>query len=250
LPRAAPHPARLVYRGWASAHTSVLFPSINPVSLDIRMTTARGRFITLEGIDGAGKSTHLRTIVERLQAAGRTVVSTREPGGTPFGEKLRDIVLADAMDAQTEALVMFAARREHLARVILPALARGDWVVSDRFTDATYAYQCGGRGVPEAQLKVLEDWVQEGLQPDLTLLFDVAPDEARKRVERGTPEPDRFEREASPFFVAVRRCYLERADREPGRIKVIDTGRPVETVRTSVLSCVDAVLAASAQSGA
>lgn len=207
---------------------------------------APGRFVTLEGIDGAGKSTHQRAIVAHLEAAGCVVVSTREPGGTPLGEKLREIVLADAMDAETEALVMFAARREHLARVIRPALARGEWVVSDRFTDATYAYQCGGRGVPEAKLRVLEDWVQEGLAPDLTLLFDVAPDEARRRVERGTPQPDRFEREASPFFVAVRRYYLERAAREPNRIALVDTGRPVEQVRATVLAALDGLLARAA----
>jgi dTMP kinase len=208
-----------------------------------RPTAGRGRFVTLEGIDGAGKSTHQRAIVEHLEAAGCVVVATREPGGTPLGEKLREIVLADPMEAETEALVMFAARREHLARVILPALERGDWVVSDRFTDATYAYQCGGRGVPESRLRVLEDWVQAGLVPDLTLLFDVATDEARRRVERGTPQPDRFEREASPFFVAVRRYYLDLAAREPGRIKLVDTGRPVAEVRAAVIAALDGLLA-------
>ncbi len=146
---------------------------------------ARGRFITFEGIDGAGKTTHLAWFREQLEqklaAGGRTVVMTREPGGTPLGESLRDLLLHEQMDLETEALLMFAARREHLARVIEPALARGDWVLSDRFTDATFAYQGGGRGLPRDKLETLERWVQGGFQPDLTILVDIAPDTASER---------------------------------------------------------------------
>ncbi|MGN6668516.1 MAG: dTMP kinase, partial [Trinickia sp.] len=138
---------------------------------------ARGKFITFEGIDGAGKTTHLSWFRERLEekvgAMGRAVVMTREPGGTPVGEALRQMLLHERMDLETEALLMFAARREHLAQVIEPALARGDWVLSDRFTDATFAYQGGGRGLPRDKLEALERWVQGGFEPDLTVLFDL-----------------------------------------------------------------------------
>src|ERR1700754_115413 len=156
---------------------------------------ARGKFITFEGIDGAGKTTHLGWFRERLEqkvaSGGRAVVMTREPGGTPLGEQIREIVLHQKMDLETEALLMFALRRQHLAEVIEPALARGDWVLSDRFTDATFAYQGGGRGLPRDKLETLERWVQGGFQPDLTVLFDVPPDTASAR--RGAVRaPDRF----------------------------------------------------------
>ncbi|MCA1979250.1 MAG: dTMP kinase, partial [Thiobacillus sp.] len=172
--------------------------------------TTPGKFITLEGVDGAGKSTHLGFVADWLRARGRDVVVTREPGGTPLGETLRDLLLNRDMDADAELLLMFAARQQHLAELILPALARGAWVVSDRFTDASYAYQCGGRGIPAARVAALETWVQRGFGPDLTLLFDVPPEvaEARRAAARAA---DRFEREADSFFGRVRQAYLDRA---------------------------------------
>ena len=138
----------------------------------------RGRFITLEGIDGAGKSTHAAWLAGVIAAAGRRVAATREPGGTPLGERLRELLLHEPMTHDTEALLMFAARREHVEQVIRPALARGDWVVCDRFTDSTYAYQGGGRSVPLERIEMLEDWMQAGLQPDRTYLFDLPADMA------------------------------------------------------------------------
>jgi dTMP kinase len=187
---------------------------------------ARGKFITFEGIDGAGKTTHLAWFRERLEAklaqTGRSVVVTREPGGTALGESLREILLHQGMDLETEALLMFAARREHLAQVIEPALARGDWVLSDRFTDATFAYQGGGRGLPRDKLETLERWVQGGFQPDLTVLFDVPPDTASAR--RGAVRaPDRFEGESDAFFARTRAEYLRRAEEAPYRFTIIDS---------------------------
>ncbi|MDD5249469.1 MAG: dTMP kinase [Rhodocyclaceae bacterium] len=187
----------------------------------------RGKFITLEGLDGAGKSTHLARLVEFLQRHGKTVVQTREPGGTPLGEKLRELLLAEPMHLETEALLMFAARREHLARVIVPALERGDWVVCDRFTDASFAYQGGGRGLALDKLETLETWVQGGLNPDLTLLFDVPTEIALGRVKSMGRELDRFEQEKVEFFERVRAAYLERARAAPGRIRLIDGSRSV-----------------------
>ncbi len=194
----------------------------------------RGRFITLEGIDGAGKSTHQATIVERLRATGKTVISTREPGGTELGEKLRALLLNEPMHLETEALLMFAARREHIALVIGPALERGDWVVSDRFTDASYAYQGGGRGLPAERLAILERWVQGDLQPDLTFLFDLDPAIARQRLDRSGNAPDRFELEREDFFGRVRSAYLARVASDTGRFAVIDGSRPVAEVRQTV----------------
>ncbi len=194
----------------------------------------RGRFITLEGIDGAGKSTHQATIVERLRATGKTVISTREPGGTELGEKLRALLLNEPMHLETEALLMFAARREHIAQVIAPALERGDWVVSDRFTDASYAYQGGGRGLPAERLAILERWVQGDLQPDLTFLFDRDPAIARQRLARSGNAPDRFELEREDFFGRVRSAYLARVASDTGRFAVIDGSRPVAEVRQTV----------------
>lgn len=182
----------------------------------------RGKFITLEGLDGAGKSTHLAHLVELLKRRGKTVVQTREPGGTPLGERLRELLLSEPMHLETEALLMFAARREHLAQVIVPALERGDWVVSDRFTDASFAYQGGGRGLSIAKLEALENWVQEGLDPDLTLLFDVPTDVALGRVKGMGRELDRFEQEKADFFERVRTAYLDRARAAPARIRLID----------------------------
>ncbi len=189
-----------------------------------------GHFISLEGIDGAGKSTHLNPIAEWLRTRGHEVVVTREPGGTPLGESLRQLLLHQSMHPDTEALVMFAARREHVAQVIAPALARGAWVVSDRFTDASFAYQGGGRGVARDHLSHLEAWVEAGVRPDLTLLFDLDPQEAHRRVVRGTPHPDRFEREQDTFFQKVRAAYLERAAAEPGRFCVLDASQSPEAL--------------------
>ncbi len=190
-----------------------------------------GKFITLEGIDGAGKSTHLIWLAERIRARGVEVITTREPGGTPLGEKLREILLREKMHGDTEALLMFAARAEHVHQIIGPALERGAWVISDRFTDATFAYQCGGRGVDEKRIAVLEAWVQQGLQPDLTLLFDAPLDVARERLERSKVDPDRFEREREAFFERVRAVYLERAAKEPQRIKVISSRETLVNIK-------------------
>jgi len=192
----------------------------------------RGKFITLEGLDGAGKSTHLEWLAERLRrVAGRNVIVTREPGGTPLGERLRALILGEPMDVGTETLLVFAARQQHLAQVIRPALGRGDWVLSDRFTDATFAYQGGGRGVPVEKLGVLEDWVQAGLQPDLTLFCDVPVGVGQDRLRAGQGNLDRFERESVAFHERVRAAYLERAARDPVRIRVVDATSPIDDIR-------------------
>lgn len=197
------------------------------------MANPRGRFITVEGVDGAGKSTHLGFVADWLRRQGHEVVVTREPGGTPLGEELRALLLNRDMDSDTELLLMFAARRQHLAEQILPSLARGIWVLSDRFTDASYAYQCGGRGIAESRVAALEAWVQQGFQPDLTLVFDVLPSVAATR--RGAVRmADRFEREADAFFERVRAAYLARAVAEPGRIRVIDASPSIADVQASV----------------
>ncbi len=183
----------------------------------------RGKFITLEGIDGAGKSTHLNYLAELVRGRGHNVVQTREPGGTSLGEKLRALLLNEPMHAETETLIMFAARREHIALVIEPALTRGDWVISDRFTDASFAYQGGGRGVSESKIAQLAQWVQEDLSPDLTLLFDLDTASAKQRQEKAGLVPDRFEQQKQVFFDAVRAKYLARARQFPQRIRVIDS---------------------------
>jgi dTMP kinase len=191
----------------------------------------RGKFITLEGIDGAGKSTHVAWLAERLRRGGREVVVTREPGGTPLGEKLRALLLSEAMEIGTETLLMFAARQEHVAKLIRPALDRGAWVLSDRFTDATFAYQGGGRGFPAARLEALEAWVQEGLQPDLTFFFDVPIDVGQTRLKTAQGALDRFEREAREFHERVRTAYLERSARYPARFRVVDATRPIADIQ-------------------
>jgi dTMP kinase len=190
-----------------------------------------GRFITLEGIDGAGKSSHLDFLAAAIRARGVEVVVTREPGGTPLGEKLRELVLHEAMEGTTEALVMFAARREHLVRVIEPALARGAWVLSDRFSDATFAYQCGGRGLDRGVFRALEALVHPHLQPDATFLFDLDPRTALERQRAQSRSPDKFEREAAAFFGRVRDAYLERARADAGRFHVIDASVALDEVR-------------------
>lgn len=183
--------------------------------------TTRGRFVTFEGIDGAGKSTQIEVVAETLRARGVPLTVTREPGGTPLGERLRELILNESMAPDAETLLLFAARSQHLTDVIRPALAAGRWVLCDRFTDATYAYQCGGRGVAAERIGALERWVHQDLQPDLTLLFDVPPAVAAERLAR-VRAADRFESEASNFFEAVRREYLNRAAREPQRFRVLD----------------------------
>lgn len=195
----------------------------------------QGKFITLEGIDGAGKSTQLAWITELLQRGGKRVVVSREPGGTALGEQLRALLLdkSTTMHAETETLLMFAARREHLDKVILPALAQDQWVLSDRFTDASFAYQSGGRGLDSAKLDILEQWVQGTLQPDLTLYFDVPADVGQQRVSRGGVV-DRFEQEQADFFLRVRAAYLDRAQRFSDRIKIIDSNQSLPEVKAAV----------------
>ena len=193
----------------------------------------RGKFITLEGMDGAGKSTHIPNIIAVLKARGVEVVATREPGGTRLGEQLRALLLHDAMHPETETLLMFAARREHIATVIEPALKRGAYVLSDRFTDATYAYQCGAKGVAAAKIKHLEKWVQGSLQPDLTLLFDVPVEISMKRLADAR-EPDKFERENAQFFEKLRNAYLSRSAENPARFRVIDANQALDKVSAEV----------------
>jgi dTMP kinase len=187
------------------------------------------RFITFEGIDGAGKSTHIEAVANLIRARGIELVVTREPGGTALGEELRALLLAEAMHLETETLLMFAARREHVAQVIAPALARGAWVISDRFTDATFAYQGGGRGVPREKIEALADWVHPGLNPDLTLLFDLPRDVAVGRLA-GNRELDRFEIELTDFHERVRSEYLRRAQAEPARFRVIDANQKPDQI--------------------
>lgn len=195
----------------------------------------QGRFITVEGIDGAGKSSHIEWLREYLTKAGHAVVVTREPGGTPLGESLRSILLHEPMAPETEMMLMFAARAEHLSSVIRPALSRGAWVISDRFSDATFAYQVGGRGVAEEKFTALESWVQNGLQPDRTLLFDVSVETAQARLH-DTRVLDRFEREATDFHQRVREAYHHRAQQFPHRIRLITSDVSIPVVREQILS--------------
>lgn len=201
---------------------------------------AQGKFISFEGVDGAGKSTHVDAVVQSLRDRGLQVVATREPGGTPLGEKLRELLLHEPMHLETEALLMFAARREHIAEVIQPALHRGDWVISDRFTDASFAYQGGGRQLSLDKLRALEAWVHPDLQPDLTLLFDVPLEVARQRLSSGRAL-DKFEQEKDEFFQRVREVYLMRAQSFPSRIHVIDSTQPVAVVSKQVEQLVAAL---------
>ncbi|MBV4397297.1 dTMP kinase [Advenella alkanexedens] len=193
-----------------------------------------GLFITLEGVDGAGKSTHMKWLPDFFKNQGLDVVMTREPGGTPVGEKLREILLHDAMSQETEALLMFASRQENINQLIKPALAAGKLLLCDRFTDSTYAYQGGGRHFDLNKIAALENWVQEGLNPDLTLLFDVPLAVSRERLGRSGVSLDRFEQENDAFFEAVRGAYLQRAATEPHRFLLIDSTRPFEEVRAFI----------------
>jgi dTMP kinase len=194
----------------------------------------KGKFITFEGIDGAGKSSHVEWLAEWLRQRGLTVHLTREPGGTELGEKLRGLLLNDPMHLETETLLMFAARREHLARVIEPALAKGEWVVCDRFSDATYAYQGGGRGLDRSKILALEHWVHEHIQPNLTLLFDLPLEVARERIALASRVLDRFEQERADFHERVRQAYVERAHNNPSRVRIVNANSPINEVRKSL----------------
>jgi dTMP kinase len=200
----------------------------------------KGKFITLEGMDGAGKSTHIPMIVELLEARGVEVVSTREPGGTPLGEKLRALLLHEPMHAETETLLMFAARREHIANVIEPALARGAYVLSDRFTDATYAYQCGAKGVLPNKIKQLETWAQGDLRPDATLLFDVPVEISLQRLASARA-PDKFERENAQFFEKLRQAYLQRAAENPQIFHIVDANQSIDKVKVIIKEIISTI---------
>ena len=209
--------------------------------------TAPGRLITVEGLEGAGKSTALAVVEGWLRERGLELLLTREPGGTELGEALRRLLLEHrkpAMSPDTETLLMFAARAEHLAQVVRPALERGCWVVSDRFTDATYAYQGAGRGVGAGRVAVLEDWVQGSLRPHLTLLLDVPEALGLERAAGRGEDPDRFESEQAAFFRRARACYRERAAAEPGRIRVIDASVSREQVAAAIREALDQALEA------
>jgi dTMP kinase len=200
----------------------------------------RGRFITVEGIEGVGKSTQVPALVEAVEARGHRVEATREPGGTALADRIRGVLLdaqGDAPSPTTELLMLFAARAEHVESRIRPSLEAGTWVVCDRFTDATYAYQGGGRGVPLERIAALEQWVLGELRPDRTLLLDAPPDVALERA-RARGASDRFERETLAFFERVRARYLERARAEPERFRVIDASGELASVRTAVQAAV------------
>jgi len=201
-------------------------------------------FITLEGLDGAGKSTHIPWIEDRLRRAGVDLLSTREPGGTPLGETLRELLLHRPMDLRTETLLMFAARNEHWRTRILPALEHGRWVLCDRYTDASFAYQGGGRALGAEPVRILEDWVQQGRGPDCTLLFDVPLETARERLSQGREHADRFEREDAAFFERTRQAYHARAAADPERFRTIDARRSIEDIRTELDGILDGLLRA------
>jgi dTMP kinase len=208
-------------------------------------TPERGRFITVEGVEGAGKSTCVSFIRSRLEAAGRRVLPTREPGGTPLGEEIRALLLAhrdDGMSDDAELLLVFAARAEHIARCIQPALEAGRWVLSDRFTDATFAYQGGGRGIARERIGAIRDWVQGDLAPDLTLVLDLPARMGLQRAGRRS-SPDRFERETERFFERVRTAYRKIADEEPARVRLIDASLPLEEVHAQIARTIEAFLA-------
>ncbi len=205
----------------------------------------RGKFISFEGIDGAGKSTHIRYVADYLQqhlkSQDHQVICSREPGGTPLGEQLRDILLKQSMHLETEALLMFAVRREHIAQVIQPALERGDWVISDRFTDASFAYQGGGRHLSLDKLNQLEQWVHPDLQPDITFLFDVPLEVARARLD-ATRELDKFEQEKAQFFADTRNEYLRRAAQFPQRFRIIDSTRSIPEIQQELAAILNLLM--------
>lgn len=204
----------------------------------------RGRFITLEGLEGSGKSTNLAHLKARLEAVGKPVLVTREPGGTPIGEQIRELLLDhrnDGMHPDTELLLMFAARAQHLHQVILPALEAGTWVISDRFTDASYAYQGGGRAMPEERIAALESFVQGTLRPDMTIVLDLPVATGLERAGQRSA-PDRFEREQTAFFERVRAVYLARAQYWPARYRVIDAGQTLPKVMAQLDSVIAELL--------
>ena len=194
----------------------------------------RGKFITFEGVDGAGKSTHVEWFANELRGSGHAVLVTREPGGSQLAEKLRDLVLKESMDAVTETLFMFTARDDHLKKRIRPALAAGTWVVCDRFTDATLAYQGGGKGVDRSLISALAAIVHPDVQPDCTLVFDCPYEISRERMEKSGRALDRFEREGQAFFERVRSAYLATARNEPGRVRVVDSTHPLDVIRAEL----------------
>jgi dTMP kinase len=196
--------------------------------------SARGRLITLEGVDGAGKSTHIEFLAQRLQALGRQLLVTREPGGTPLAEKLRALVLTEPMTPLTETLLMFAARTDHVERVIRPALQSGRWVLCDRFTDATAAYQGAGKGVSQDLIQRLAEASHPGIVPDRTLIFDCPYDVARRRLAASGRTLDRFENEGAEFFDRVRQAYLARAAAQPERIRLIDATQTIEEIHKTL----------------
>lgn len=205
----------------------------NTGEISMRQVGKAGKFISFEGIDGAGKSTHIGYVAELLAQRGIKVVTTREPGGTTLGETLRQLLLQEKMHLETEALLMFAVRREHIAQLIQPALDKGEWVISDRFTDATFAYQGGGRKLSLDKLNILEHWVHPHLQPDLTLLFDVPLEVARARLD-ATRTLDKFEQEQANFFADTRAEYLRRAAEFPERFRIIDATRSITEIRQTI----------------
>jgi len=210
------------------------------------------RFITLEGIEGAGKSSQIAPMAALLRARGRAVLTTREPGGSTIAERIRALLLDPSnggMDGTAELLLMFAARAEHLARTIRPALEAGTWVLCDRFTDATYAYQGGGRGVEAARIATLEQLVQGALRPDLTLVFDLDPELGLARARARQGAADRFERETLAFFAAARAVYLERARAAPERYRIIDASAPLDAVSAEVRACIETLLVAESGPG-
>ena len=203
--------------------------------------TIKGKFITFEGVDGAGKSTHIDEVISFLESQKIAVKRTREPGGTQLGEKLRELLLHDEMDPETETLLMFAARRQHIAEVIKPALDEGVFVVSDRFTDATYAYQYGGKQVAYSKIQALEAWVDPDLKADLTLLFDLPVEISIDRLKKNRT-PDKFEKESEAFFNRLRNVYLDLARQHPNRYKIINANQPIETVSRDVIEAIKTIL--------
>lgn len=203
-----------------------------------------GRFITLEGGEGAGKSSNMEWLAEQLRAAGKTVLLTREPGGTPLAESIREVLLApsdEAMADDTELLLVFAARAQHLAEKIRPALARGEWVLCDRFVDATWAYQGAGRGLDQTSIAALEQLVVADSQPDMTILFDISVEQGMARAGKRAAL-DRIEQEDKAFFERIRDCYLQRADQQPARFRVLDASLSLDQVRAQLQPVIEEML--------
>ncbi len=203
--------------------------------------TIKGKFITFEGVDGAGKSTHIDAVISFLESNNISVKRTREPGGTKLGEKLRELLLHDEMDPETETLLMFAARRQHIAEIIKPNLDEGIFVVSDRFTDATYAYQYGGKQVAYSKIQTLEAWVHPDLKADLTLLFDLSVEISIDRLKKNRT-PDKFEKESEAFFNRLRNVYLDLARQHPNRYKIINANQSIESVSHDVIEAIKTIL--------